>query len=67
MNDPQYSVLQIPKGSPLRNTYSLFWSRRISDEGAGVPDGFHDQVRAGNIDQAIRAKYVVGADGGRGS
>jgi dimethylaniline monooxygenase (N-oxide forming) len=61
---PQFKALGIPENSPLRNSHSLFWTARTSDEGSTSPYRFHGLVQAGKI-KLIAPKRVerFGADG----
>lgn len=60
----QYSALEIPKNSPLRGSYSLFWGVRTTDEGTPRPGGFHALVNAGKIDLVAPARAAgYSADG----
>jgi len=49
LSSSSFSSLSIPKSSPLRRTYSLFWGIRVNDEGAGRTNGFYDLVNKGKI------------------
>src|SRR5688572_18890043 len=55
---PQFTAACIPRSSPLRNTHSLFWGTRASDEGVPRPKGFHSLVNAGKIEIVSPARVV---------
>ncbi|CDO75210.1 hypothetical protein BN946_scf184794.g17 [Trametes cinnabarina] len=55
----QFRAAKIPKGSPLRNVASPFWSIRANDEGVPRENGFHALALAGKI-QVITPAHVAG-------
>ncbi|KAI9057640.1 FAD/NAD-P-binding domain-containing protein [Trametes sanguinea] len=54
-----FQAAKIPKGSPLRNVASPFWSVRANDEGVPRSNGFHALALAGKI-QVITPAHVTG-------
>ncbi|CDO75211.1 hypothetical protein BN946_scf184794.g18 [Trametes cinnabarina] len=48
--ESSFKAMNIPEGSPLRNTVSAFWHVRVSDEGVPRPNGFHPLAVAGKIE-----------------
>lgn len=64
LSSSSFDVLDLPKNSPLRSTYSLFWNVRTTDEGAYRPDSFYAAVNRGDIHLFPSAHVKgFGADG----
>ncbi|KAJ7679052.1 FAD/NAD-P-binding domain-containing protein [Mycena polygramma] len=59
-----YKAMKIPKDSPLRLTYSPFWSMHLSDEGIPREDGFHSLINQGKI-KVIPSARMSGYGSGR--
>ncbi|KAL7282731.1 LOW QUALITY PROTEIN: hypothetical protein ACG7TL_004205 [Trametes sanguinea] len=60
----QFLATGVPRGSPLRNVTSPFWSVRVNDEGGPRPNGFHKLAVAGKIDVITPATVAgFGEDG----
>ncbi|KAF6749378.1 hypothetical protein DFP72DRAFT_1073202 [Ephemerocybe angulata] len=50
LSTTSYKAYNIPLDSPFRRAHSLFWSVRLSDDGAVRSDSFYSLVGAGAID-----------------
>lgn len=61
----QYAVYSLSDDSPLRTSYSMLWSMRISDEGVYKKDGFHALVNEGAIKIIKPARAVTFSEDGQ--
>ncbi|SRR6266702_4070050 len=61
----QHYVLGLPRDSPLRCTYSIFWNTRTNDEGVPREGSFYSLANAGKITFVSPAQVAKYGDDGR--
>ncbi|KAI0774713.1 FAD/NAD(P)-binding domain-containing protein [Trametes elegans] len=62
--DSSFQAMNIPQGSPLRNTLNPFWHIRVNDEGVPRANGFHALALSGKINVLTSAHATrFGGDG----
>ncbi|KAJ7105492.1 FAD/NAD-P-binding domain-containing protein [Mycena crocata] len=59
-----FKAIGIPEHSPLRLTYSPFWSIHTNDEGIPRENGFHSLVNKGEINVVAPARMAAYGDDG---
>ncbi|KAJ7140329.1 FAD/NAD-P-binding domain-containing protein [Mycena crocata] len=59
-----FKAMGIPEHSPLRLTYSPFWSVHTNDEGIPRENGFHSLVNKGEINVIAPARMTAYCDDG---
>ncbi|KAF9523127.1 hypothetical protein CPB83DRAFT_799685 [Crepidotus variabilis] len=64
ISNHSFDTFNIPHGSPLRRTHSLFWNIRTSDEGNFRPDNYFALVQTGAIDVVSGTRAMGYTDDG---
>ncbi|KJA15628.1 hypothetical protein HYPSUDRAFT_48150 [Hypholoma sublateritium FD-334 SS-4] len=65
LGETSLDAYDIPKSSPLRTPFSLFWGIRTNDEGRVHPTSYYSLANAGMIELMVPARAVGYADDGK--